>query len=119
MQQEQIQTGWNIQPSTSQASYPPSQAPYPPSQYPPSDAAFPSAPVANLSPDLPPPSYQEAMMTTTQEVDNEEGLNDQQAFNPKYPVFNFSNQAPMPPQAFAPPPYSLPASDTKNEKKPL
>lgn len=100
LQQEQIQSGWNIQPSTSQAAYP-------------------TAPVSTLTPDLPPPSYQEAMMSTTQEVDNDEGLHDQQAFNPKYPVFNFTGQAPMPSLAMAPPPYSLPPTDTSNEKKPL
>ncbi|CAG9804949.1 unnamed protein product [Chironomus riparius] len=114
LQQDQIQSGWNIQPSTSQATYPATQPAYSTLE-----TSYPSAPVANLNPDLPPPSYQEAMMTTTQEVDNEEGLNDQQAFNPKYPVFNFANQAPMPSQALAPPPYSLPPTDTKNEKKPL
>lgn len=49
--------------------------------------------------DMPPPSYQEAMSLSSVEPDNEEGLNDQQPFNPQYPVFNFANYGIQPPHA--------------------
>lgn len=78
----------------------------------------PSAPSAPVNHDLAPPSYQEAMMTSTREVDNEEGLNDQMPYNPKYPVFNFANQAATGTQ-FAPsanPPY--PTSQLPNTGQP-
>ena len=76
------QSSLNIQPSTSQAS--------------------------RIAHDLPPPSYQEAMMTTNQEEDiNEKVLDEDEPFNPKYPFFDFTKQVTTPP------------SDPKNEKKPL
>lgn len=49
--------------------------------------------------DMPPPSYQEAMSLTSVEPDNDEGLNEQQPFNPQYPVFNFANYGIQPPHA--------------------
>jgi hypothetical protein len=53
--------------------------------------------------DMPPPSYLEAISKPSNEADNEdEGLNDQQPFNPRYPVFNFG----ILPPANAPPPYT-------------
>ncbi|KAG5679987.1 hypothetical protein PVAND_009521 [Polypedilum vanderplanki] len=52
--------------------------------------------------DMPPPSYHEAMnMPTTSEIDNDEGLNDQQPFNPRYPVFNFGIQPPNQPPSYS------------------
>lgn len=61
----------------------------------------PSAP-NQLTPDqfdLPPPSYHEAMAVTSPDVDNDEGMNDQLHFNPRYPVFNFANYGIQPPHA--------------------
>jgi hypothetical protein len=61
---------------------------------------------------MPPPSYLEAMNGTSKddaENENDEGLNDQQPFNPRYPVFNFGIH---PPTNDPPPP-----SYSSNEKK--
>jgi hypothetical protein len=95
LQSEQIQAGWIVHPGQASTS----QDPYP------------SAPTGEY--DLPPPTYQQAMMSTTQEPDNDEGLNEDMIFNPKYPVFNFANQAATQPYPNAPPSYSV------DEKKPF
>lgn len=58
---------------------------------------------------MPPPSYHEAMNMASNEVDNDEGLNDQQPFNPRYPVFNFGIQPPTNNQ----PPPSYSSNDEK------
>lgn len=87
----QNEAGWNLQASTSTA---------------PMITTMPSAPREN---DLPPPSYHEAMMTTSIEVDDEEGLNDEMSYNPKYPVFNFQ----------PPPPTAPPSYNEKQEKVPF
>jgi hypothetical protein len=64
----------------------------------------PSAPPTVSNEDLPPPSYEIAMGMTSETTDEfEERLNDETSFNPRYPVYNFSNTTqtlPTPPPSY-------------------
>lgn len=92
------------QPSTSSSVYP---------QVQPSQAA-PTAPMPT-TPDeyrnMPPPSYAQAMLMTANDGDkDDEGLNDQPAFNPSYPLYNFNSQPSAPPPVAHPNPNTFPAA---------
>lgn len=79
------------------------------------NARVPTAPTPE---DLPPPSYEIAMgMTAETSDDNQERVNDEAPFNPKYPVYHFTNQNQS--SGSAPPSYgfSFNENSTQNEKK--